>query len=86
MKQLSSEEAIEFANKEKYRFMSKYEIAAWQLHQECLCMPFNVFHEAIEYTLGRPVFTHEFGINVENLKLELSNIEGIKEILEKLEV
>ena len=34
-------------------------------------MPFGVFHEAIEKTLERPVFTHEFGLNLDSLKMEL---------------
>lgn len=33
-------------------------------------MPFQVFHEAIEKALGRPVFTHEFGLNREGLQKE----------------
>lgn len=33
-------------------------------------MPFDVFHEAIEKTLGRPVFTHEFAF-CEELRKEL---------------
>ena len=35
-------------------------------------MPFSVFHEAIEKTLKRPVFTHEFtSTNIPRLKSEL---------------
>jgi hypothetical protein len=34
--------------------------ALFQIHQNKLCMPFNVFQEAVEKTLNRPVFTHEF--------------------------
>ena len=34
-------------------------------------MPFGVFHEAVEKTLGRPVYTHELGFNVDGLKKEL---------------
>lgn len=37
------------------------EIAAFQLFEERLCMPFELFHEAVEKALGRPVWTHEFG-------------------------
>ena len=36
-----------------------------------LCMPFDVFHQAVEKTLGRPVYTHEFGLNYEGIKAEL---------------
>lgn len=31
-------------------------------------MLFNIFHEAIEKTLDRHVFTHEFALNIEGLK------------------
>lgn len=39
--------------------------------EEVFPVPFDIFHEAIEKTLGRPVFTHEFGLNREGLKKEL---------------
>ena len=32
----------------------------FQMFTPRLCMPFDVFQEAVEKTLGRPVFTHEF--------------------------
>lgn len=38
-----------------------------QLFQERLCMDFSRFHKAIEKVLGRPVFTHEFGVNYEGI-------------------
>jgi hypothetical protein len=40
---------------------------------ETLCMPFPVFHEAMEYALGRKVFMHEFGFcaDPDGLKREL---------------
>ncbi len=46
-------------------------IAIFQLFTKRLCMPFAVFHEAVEKTLGRPVFTHEFGMNVDGMKAEI---------------
>lgn len=33
-------------------------------------MPFDVFHAAIEEVLYRPVFTHEFGLNIDGLRKE----------------
>lgn len=36
------------------------EIAEFQIHEEKLCVPFDVFHESVEKWLGRPVWTHEF--------------------------
>ena len=34
-------------------------------------LPFDVFHEAVGQALGRPVYTHEFGLNREGLQQEL---------------
>jgi hypothetical protein len=52
--------------------MSFRDRATFQLYEELLCMPFDVFHEAIEKALGRPVFTHEFALNTEGIKKELA--------------
>ena len=38
-------------------------------------MPFDVFHEAVEKSLGRPVFTHEFGLNRDGMMKELCGDE-----------
>lgn len=61
MKQFTKEEAIKFAKEEKWRSMTHRERAAFQLLQDKLCMPFDVFHESVEKVLDRPVWTHEFG-------------------------
>ena len=51
--------------------MSHYERAKFQLFEPRLCMPFSVFHEALEKALGRPVWTHELGMNLAGLQREL---------------
>ena len=51
--------------------MPAKDIATFQLHEERLCMPFDVFHEALEKAIGRPVFTHELGLDAEGIKREL---------------
>lgn len=71
MRQLSRDEAIAFHDSEKWKTWTHEQIATFQMNQECLCIPFGVFHEAIEKALGRPVWTHELGLNHEGLKLEL---------------
>ena len=43
------------------------EIAEFQLFTKELCCPFDVFQEAVEESLGRPVFTHEFGLNYDGI-------------------
>lgn len=72
MKQLSREEAIAMAEEELYKHLSLRERAEYQLSQELLCMPFTVFHEAVDKTARRPVFTHEFASSmVERVKKEI---------------
>lgn len=41
------------------------EIAKFQLFTAELCLPFEIFHRALEETLGRPVWIHELGLNLE---------------------
>jgi len=57
---LSEEEAIAFANSGVWKEWNSEEIVEFQLFQECLAMPFDIFHAAIEEVLGRLIFTHEF--------------------------
>ena len=71
MKQLSQEEAIKLAKSEEWKTWTKEKIAWFQIHQDRLCIPFSVFHEAVEHVLGRPVFTHEFGLNHDGLIAEM---------------
>lgn len=42
----------------------------FQLFEDKLCMPFDVFQQATQETLGRPVWTHEFA-DPESLRKEL---------------
>ena len=50
---------------------SSRELARFQLFTRELTMPFGIFRDAVEATLGRPVWTHEFGYNVDGLIQEL---------------
>lgn len=36
------------------------EIVEFQLYEDKLCMPLELYQEAVEKVLGRPVFTHEY--------------------------
>lgn len=58
---IGTEKAIALANTRWWVECSHEEIVRFQLFTRELCMPFEVFHEAMEKTLGRPVWTHEFG-------------------------
>jgi len=70
---MTKENAIALAESKFWEGMTHRQIAEFQMCEEKLCMPFSVFHEAIEKTLGRPVCTHEFGLNFMGLKDELFN-------------
>jgi len=72
-----SEEAEMTKKQAKKLYDSKFwtgmtfkERAIFQLFEDRLCMPFDVFHEAVEKALGRPVWTHEFAY-AESLRKEL---------------
>lgn len=60
MRQLTKEEAIAFCDNKLYEGMTSRQIAEFQMMQDRLCVPFDVFHKAAEEALGRPVWTHEF--------------------------
>lgn len=68
---MDKEHAIKLYESKFWEPMTYRERAMFQMFEPLLCMPFGVFHEAIEKALGRPVFTHEFGLNHEGLKKEL---------------
>lgn len=68
---MTEEQAIKLAETRFWEEMTYEQRARFQLVEKRLCMPFGVFHEAIEKTLGRPVFTHEFGLNYDALVAEM---------------
>jgi hypothetical protein len=87
MKELTSECAIELHDSGIWRTWSHRQIAEFQMSQQYLCVPFSVFHEAVEKTLGRPVWTHEFGVNYAGLKAELfdgADPPTMQEIMEQI--
>lgn len=71
MEQVSREEAIEMAEQGRLKNFTYEEQARFQMFQDKLCMDFGDFHRAIEMALGRPVWTHEFGLNRDGLIQEL---------------
>jgi hypothetical protein len=68
---MTKDEAVALYDSGFWKQMTYEEIAKFQIMEDRLCMPFEVFHEAIVKALGRPVFTHEFGLNREGLIKEL---------------
>jgi hypothetical protein len=64
---IGKEKAMQLYNTNWWEGLSYREIAEFQLFTTELCCPFDVFHEAVEKSLGRPVFTHEFGLNYQGI-------------------
>jgi hypothetical protein len=71
---IGKENAIELYESKWWEGLSHREIAGVQLFVTELCCPFDVFHEAVEKSLGRPVFTHEFGMVFVQSFLEKKNL------------
>ena len=67
---LTKKQAIALAESKWWEGKSHRDIAGFQLFEPRLCMPFSVFHEALEKSLGRPVYTHELGLNYSGIKAE----------------
>jgi hypothetical protein len=63
VEQMTPEQAVKFAESEVWKTWDNEQIVRLVLFQRFLPVPFERFHEAIESVLGRPVFTHEFGMN-----------------------
>ena len=85
---ITKEEAIKLFESKWWENKTKEEIAQFQLSEPRLCCPFEVFHEAVEAYLGRPVWTHEFA-NPQSLldekagKIAPASLEDIIGKLEK---
>lgn len=59
-KQVTKEQAIALNDNKFYEGLTAKEIVEFQLFRDKLCMPFPVFHKAMEEALGRSIWTHEF--------------------------
>ena len=75
---MTKEDAIKLYKNKIYKKMSFYKRVKFQLFEERLCMPFEIFQEAVEKTLGRSVLTHEFGFNVKGLQEEFNKIKDVR--------
>lgn len=73
MEQLTTDEAIAMAASGVWKEWTHRQRAEFQILQQKLCMDFGAFHESIEETIGRPVFTHELALNYEGIKAEILN-------------
>ena len=70
-KQMTKEQSVEFYKSGAWESLDLRQRAVFQIQQQLVCMPFEKFHEAVEKTLGRPVWTHEFALNYECIYKEL---------------
>ena len=57
---LTKEEADAYAATGWYKNKTAQEIVDFQLFEDRLCMPIDLFHKALEEALGRPVKSEEF--------------------------
>ena len=69
-KSIGREKAVKMYESEWWKDKSYRQIAKVQLFTTELTCPFDVFHEALEKSLGRSVFTHEMGLNYDGLVQE----------------
>ena len=82
----NAEEVIaKYPNNKWWRLDDPIEIAKYQLFEEILMVDFSTFHEGVEKLLGRPVFTHEFGLNYDGLKEEATKAIALLDSNESLE-
>ena len=71
MQSIGKEQAIKLYNSGWWKTKSHREVAKFQLLTRELSVPFEVFHEAVEKSLGRPIWTHEFASsNIDNILME----------------
>lgn len=68
---IGNERAISLFNSSWWKEKSFRERAEFQLFTDELCMPFYIFHEAIEKTLGRSVWANEFDLSFDVLAAEI---------------
>jgi len=68
---MTRDEALALAATKWWERATDRQIAEFQLTEPRLCMPFGLFHEAVEKCLGRGVQTIELGMDRDNLVREL---------------
>ena len=68
---MTKAQAIKMAESRWWIGLDARTVASFQLFEDLLCMNFGDFYQAMEEALGRPVFTHEFGMNRDGLQQEL---------------
>lgn len=72
---MTPEKAIALSATKFWERCSAEKIVKFQLFQKLLCMPFPVFHDALEKVLGRSIWTHEF-VNADRLRAEYLQLKN----------
>lgn len=57
---MTQEEAVTMADSKWWESVPLKDAAHFQLFEDRLVMPFDLFQKGVEELLGRPVWTHEF--------------------------
>ena len=83
---MTRQQAIDLHSTKWWEKATHEEIARFQIGER-MCCEWSVFHKAVEKTLGRSVYSHEFGFNWLGLRKEL--LEGgpaptMEEIIEMI--
>ena len=73
---ITADQAIALAATKWWEGRDPRDVALFQLENRLLCMPFDVFHQAIEAALDRPVWTHEMAMGWDGLVAELRGDRG----------
>lgn len=71
IKKLTEEQATKLYESNFWMKINFRERVLFQLLEDRLCMPFYIFHEAVERSLGRSVWTHQFLLNCDTWIEEL---------------
>ena len=69
---MNKQEALEMYKSGVWETWTTKEIVDFQLYEKRLCMPWTVFHAALEEELGRGIMTSEFA-HPETLRKELES-------------
>lgn len=68
MRQVTKKHAIKLYDNKVLEGWELERKVEFQLNQKRLCMPFNLFHKAVQEYFKRPVYTHEFADQQSMLK------------------
>lgn len=86
---IGKELAINLFNSKWWERFTPRQIAVFQLFTDELCCDWNVFHESVETSLGRSVWSHQFGSSgIDDLREDLNatnvEYEEVKKAIEEV--